>query len=114
MKESSQTPDYGEPWEMTPDERLISANGEEVKRDGFVMHRAINCVNACQGLADPAAEIAAMREAIKEAREVLLNLEHEGNEKGTSCPTCGSHCSQPHKADCAMASALTKLQPFIQ
>jgi len=30
------------------------------------------CVNACAGMADPAAEIAAMREAIREAHEAFI------------------------------------------
>jgi len=59
-------------------------------------------------------QLEAMREAIKEARDLLLSLEHEGNEKGTRCISCGSHCSEPHKESCNMLSALAKLQPFLK
>ena len=59
-------------------------------------------------------QLEAMREAINEARDLLLSLEHEGNEKGTRCISCGSHCSEPHKESCNMLSALIKLQPFIK
>ena len=59
-------------------------------------------------------QLEAMREAITEARDLLLSLEHEGNEKGTRCISCGSHCSEPHKESCNMLSALIKLQPFIK
>lgn len=59
-------------------------------------------------------QLEAMREAITEARDLLLSLEHEGNEKGTRCISCGSHCSEPHKESCNMLSALAKLQPFIK
>lgn len=56
----------------------------------------------------------AMRDAIQDAHALLKNLEHEGNEKGTRCMTCNSHCSEPHKADCLMGQALAKLQPFLK
>ena len=59
-------------------------------------------------------QLEAMREAIKEARDLLLSLEHEGNEKGTRCISCGSHCSEPHKESCNMLSALAKLQTLPQ
>ena len=54
-------------------------------------------------------QLEAMREAITEARDLLLSLEHEGNQKGTRCISYGSHCSEPHKESCNMLSALAKL-----
>lgn len=59
-------------------------------------------------------QLEAMREAIKEARELLLSLEYEGNEKSTRCILCGSHCWEPHKEGCNMLSALAKLKPFLK
>lgn len=60
--------DYGEPWELTTEFAFdISIKGELAASfeslDPAI--RALNCVNACQGMADPAAEIQAMRDAIK-------------------------------------------------
>ena len=63
-------------------------------------HRIVACVNACAGMADPAAEIAAMRGAIREAHRFIRDIvkNHE----------CG------WDVDAHGESILTKLQPFIK
>lgn len=62
-------PDHGEPWQLTTDFAFdITVRGELAASFDKIEHanRAIACVNACAGMADPAAEIQAMRTAIKE------------------------------------------------
>jgi hypothetical protein len=65
-------PDFGEPWQAT-DHHFVTTEGNfstgvlaSLRRK-----RIAACVNACAGLADPAAEIEAMRAAIKEASSHL-------------------------------------------
>ena len=71
-------PDYGEPWtEYTNWDEIICRNQETILYPASSLEhcaRAIQCVNACAGMADPAAELAAMREAIKEAHAALLRI----------------------------------------
>lgn len=64
-------------------------------------HRLVTCVNACAGMADPAAEIAAIREAIREAYEALKELRSFYIEM-TNLPPCAAN------------AALAKLQIFIK
>ena len=70
------TPAYGEPWKpLQPD--LIYDSYSHWMADAFnpvVRDRIIACVNACAGMADPAKEIAAMREAIREAHKIIQVL----------------------------------------
>lgn len=80
-------PDFGEPWQLTTDFSFdITIRGELAASFDKIEHanRAIACVNACAGMRDPAAEIQALRDAVKEARAFisrmhpsLLNLEHD-------------------------------------
>lgn len=96
-----ETPDYGEPWAIDPTggfwNKVVSAEGKCVS-GVRPTRRAIQCVNACAGMADPAAELAAMREAIKEAHCLL---------KWTVDSSCGRH-------HVGVSDALAKLQPFIK
>lgn len=69
MNTDTTAPDYGEPWTM----REVFHECPYADRDGLPLgdeleHRAriITCVNACAGMADPVAEIAAMRSRIAE------------------------------------------------
>jgi hypothetical protein len=124
-------PDYGEPWEInsrssevgdtgdydgveeiyTRDKvvRAISWNPEDEDTEAF--KRIVACVNACAGVADPAAHMAAMREAIREAHAALaktgrcLSIWH--NASGSLCQTKDADAI----ADAELA--LTKLQPFL-
>lgn len=108
--------DYGEPWTCEPDGNgiIIYARNDTVYgiQDSFAWdeiyaRRAVQCVNACAGMADPAAEFAAMREAIQEAHAALLQLSE-----------CRIFCADSMDIDNYVTddcdSALAKLQPFIK
>ena len=67
-------PDYGEPWQLESDDEIWSDNGDEgtlAVAYGSVRERIVDCVNACAGMADPAAEIKAMREELADIRQRL-------------------------------------------
>lgn len=64
----STTPEYGEPWH----EQTATMNKGVHWLNTEQFNRAVACVNACAGMADPAAEIEAMREAIREAHEAFI------------------------------------------
>lgn len=64
-------PDYGEPWWKRGQytvEPILDREGDAVDED----ERAIECVNACAGMADPAAEIAELRRERDELQAMLL------------------------------------------
>lgn len=73
--EKQPAPDFGEPWQnelgdfeiypRTGGDATAYAEGAKTR------DRVIACVNACAGMADPATEIQAMREAIKDALDAL-------------------------------------------
>lgn len=97
------TPDYGEPWEEQSDDEIFSRNGDEgtlAIAQGCVRERIIACVNACAGMANPAKDIAELREAIKEARRFIRDIvkNHE----------CSEYVDRDGEA------VLEKLQPFIK
>jgi hypothetical protein len=109
----TQRPDYGEPWSEQPPPHPITKGGGVYWLNPEQFNRAVTCVNACAGMVDPdkevaalkqvgianatmhleavdaAAEIAAMREAIREAHDAI---------KASPYPD---------------QQALTKLQPYI-
>lgn len=122
-------PDYGEPWQLTTDFAFdITIRGELAASFDKIEHanRAVSCVNACAGMADPAkeiaalkqvgianatmhleavdaaAEIAAMREAIREASQ-LLEAVDTGAQKDVNGVNWYDH----------RYITLAKLQPFI-
>lgn len=71
MSTQNTEPDFGEPWKCeTGDFEIYSKsehNATAYAESARIRDRIIKCVNACQGMADPAAEIEAMRAAISEA-----------------------------------------------
>jgi hypothetical protein len=71
MTPNTPTLDYGEPWcEQSPPHPIAKSKGVYwLNPEQF--NRAVTCVNACAGMADPAKEIKAMREAIREAHEAI-------------------------------------------
>jgi hypothetical protein len=73
MTLNTPTPTYGEPWKpLQPD--LIYDSYSHWMADAFnpaIRDRILACINACAGIADPEKEIAAMREAIREACEAI-------------------------------------------
>lgn len=81
------------------------------KHDPLMLHRtasrAVVCVNACAGMADPAVEIAAMREAIREACEALNAWKRTGSGMSTDF-TLQSNAFRTGQV------ALAKLQPFLK
>lgn len=68
-------PDFGEPWQnelgdfeiypRTGGDAIAYAEGAKTR------DRVIACVNACAGMSDPAAEIQALRDAVKEAHKAI-------------------------------------------
>jgi hypothetical protein len=119
--DNTPAPDYGEPWKLyEPPYRIwrdaLDRHGNIVFDDGSdsgrgdpycskeTAVRIIACVNACAGLPNPAAHLAAMREAIREAHDALAELVALGS------------LELPHRRDNALnagQSALTKLQPYL-
>lgn len=107
-------PDYGEPWiaDERPQHDAIFTNDSTplclMFRKGGFSQRAADCVSACAGMADPAKEIAAMREAIREAHTAL-----DGCLKymlGVSVCNLDLECETMDDAH----HALAKLQPFLK
>ena len=104
---STPSPDYNEPWTPAFRNSARTANGyDHGFRDNF-QKRAIACVNACQGMADPATEIQAMRDAIKEAREALKAWPRAGSGMNTDF-------TSQSEAFRTGQHVLAKLQPFIK
>lgn len=70
-------PDFGEPWKTTNyrDGGIVTSYDQPIMEGFKLVKRAVACVNACAGMSDPAAEIEAMREAIKEAHSALTELD---------------------------------------
>ncbi len=113
------TPDYGEPWHPQLLPSPISKDKGVYWLNPRQFNRAVDCVNACAGMADPAKEIEAMREAIKLA-EVALDM--ADNEIYPPNENCSCHINPPCN-DCVDNSqaretkkfiklTLTKLQPY--
>ena len=112
------TPDYGEPWsadERPQHDALFIKDSTPLclmfRKGGFAQ-RASACVNACAGMADPAKEISAMREAIREAVRTI-NLA-KNSLHIASDPKVKAQWSENCMENKLCNSALAKLQPFIQ
>jgi hypothetical protein len=119
------TPDFGEPWKAFGIINIDSAKRQNMAQAicPLVRDRIVACVNATAGMADPAREIQAMRDAIQEAHTALncdalwafdemapSELEarwRDGRGSLTSGPNnCGAFFSK-------RKAALAKLQPFL-
>jgi hypothetical protein len=110
-------PDYGEPWQATSArEGSIVAHRDQPILESFkLVKRAVVCVNACAGMADPAAEIAAMREAIKEAGNALIKAFHVHRAITTYAQDQSEIDKAVNKEHCEMLdAALAKLQPYTK
>ena len=96
-------PDFGEPWQSeTGDFEIYSKsehNATAYAESARIRDRIIKCINACVGMQDPAAEIEAMRAAIREAHSVLRDILHN------------YECGEVIDNNCE--AAITKLKPFI-
>ena len=116
--DTDKTPDYGEPWSIDPTDgflnKVVSAEGECVS--GLrPTRRAIQCVNACAGMADPAAEIAELRSERDEARAELAAMREAVKEiTAILAKTPDAYDSRFFRAGQWADAALAKLQPFIK
>jgi hypothetical protein len=63
-------PDFGEPWHMHP-ALLVPMT---MHRSDGNLERAIACVNACAGMADPAREIASLRDHAGRTHELATQV----------------------------------------
>lgn len=119
-------PDYGEPWrketyntpmgetgdyeghlEIWAGERRVADcwNPDDENEEDF--DRIVTCVNACAGMADPAVEIAAMREERDNLRKML--------ESALSDNVLKNHGSQIAQRDmAAMRDAIREAQAVLQ
>jgi hypothetical protein len=70
-------PDYGEPWALDPADgfwnKVADKDGKTVAGLAAT-RRAIACVNACAGMADPAAEIASLNDTLESAIELIRRV----------------------------------------
>ena len=68
-------PDFGEPWKAT-DYHFITSEGNFSTGvlASLYRNRIAACVNACASMRDPAAEIQALRDAVKEAHDAFEDL----------------------------------------
>ena len=110
MNTDNETPDYGEPWACEPDGNGISIYARNDTVYGITEHtsfdvryanRIVQCVNACAGMADPAAELAAMREAIEYITATLAKISD-------------AYDSRFFRAGQWADAALAKLQPLLK
>jgi hypothetical protein len=111
---NAKTPDYGEPWTPAFRNSARTKSGYDHSFMDSYRSRAIACVNACAGMADPAAEITAMREAIKVIRDADLALRKCLNYLIVQ-PIFTRNNSDIERESETMESvhlALAKLQPF--
>ena len=105
------TPAYGEPWTpLQPD--LICDSSAYWMADAFnpsIRDRMITCVNSCAGMADPAAEIAALRRDLGQARgerdrqKVKITAMREAIREAHNAIKASPYPDQ---------QAIAKLQPF--
>lgn len=104
------TPDYGEPWTMREVfHECPYADRDELPLGDELEHRAriIACVNACAGMADPAAEISAMKGALMIAKEGLMNCQH--------APWCDSrHSGWLRRCSCCKDLALAAINKALK
>lgn len=92
-------PDYGEPWTLMSTGAVHDRNDNLVTEDSAKL-RMLSCVNSCAGMADPAAEIEAMRKVMTEAAEQLSGF-------------LGFHAESLSLDQVrALSATLAKLQPF--
>lgn len=69
--EKQPAPDFGEPWHEQEPPHPISVRAGVYWLNPRQFNRAVSCVNACAGMADPAAEIQAMRDKLADIRQRL-------------------------------------------
>lgn len=106
MTHETPTPDYGEPWVYDIDyDMALTKNGSVCDAN-----RAVACVNACAGMADPTAEIESMRAAIREAHDSLHKCSRVIGAPKTYEWADEDVCDAAYNS---AQAALAKLTPFI-
>ena len=79
MNTPKTAPDFGEPWDFDGENWIADSHNAEILNLDSIhsknAKRLIACVNACAGMADPAAEMQAMRDAAASACEFLQGIE---------------------------------------
>jgi len=135
MSTQNTAPDFGEPWACKASilirDRMDFAVCEPVGEEAA--NRIVAAINATAGMIDPAAEIQAMRAAIREAHEAFkvsliraytagYQHGHEATVEGGFIPVHHSdetefHAENIHQMLCdgslPESSALAKLKPFM-
>ena len=109
----TQALDYGEPWKPAFTNCFSINTGEIRYFECGWRDRAIACINACAGMADPAKEIAEITAYANKCREGCISLSHsidridylcgEPNEVGVS-----DYCI--HQNDAAVVERVKKLR----
>lgn len=75
MSIQNTAPDFGEPWEGTMFRNCIRDRHNTLRQiEDDLRDRARVCVNACQGMADPAAEIAHLRDYAGRTHELATQV----------------------------------------
>lgn len=123
-------PDFGEPWHKSSFNSPLGASGdfegvleiysrenrlriaeawnpEDETEEAF--SRIVQCVNACTGMPDPAAQIQAMREVIREAYDTFVNLQEYWNQDQNESAMTDACWHTINES----SAALAKLQPFL-
>lgn len=106
---STPSQDYGEPWDLM-DTGATHDRNDNLVADKLAKMRFIACVNACAGMAAPAAEIQAMREAIKDAERILSYYRRFAPDLTDLPENIWLETIEGKR----VVSALTKLQPFAK
>ena len=121
-------PDYGEPWEVGRIDRPME---DRHGHDPLMLHstasRAVDCVNACAGMDDPAKGIANLRRFLDAALNDNLLKQHGAQNAKLHMDTMREAIKAAHgalqmaaeevnstRAEIAVSDALTKLEPFIK
>ena len=112
--------DFGEPWNWndfiggtTNRDKQVVLWGESTS--GIpATKRATACVNACAGMADPATEIQAMREATEEAERALSNALFIHEAITPYAPQDAADKIENQKHCDNIKAALANLKPFIK
>lgn len=107
---ATQQPDYGEPWQHTTFRNCIRDRHNTLRQiEDDLRDRSRICVNACAGMADPAAEIAAMREAIKNASHFAAHILTESGKQWQATEPLPDVAS----IEAVAQQIQDELQPFI-
>jgi len=105
-------PDFGEPWKTTNYRNggILTSYDQPIMEGFKLVKRAVTCVNACAGMRDPAAEIQALRDAVKEAYRVIENARFVHQAITTYAPQDAVDKIENQKHCDNMSSALAKLK----